>query len=136
MTTQSTFSTALPSGRIAFNLSAIMRSAHYEARFALQLSRARRKPVATRRAIFARFLTKAWATAKAEVATLARQAEQAAAIKVMLAERARQSVALVASYGGAEGVRQAIASEHMRDLLNFTAVAKLETALASIGARS
>jgi hypothetical protein len=58
-----------------------------------------------------------------------RQAEQAAAVRIMLAERARQSVALVASYGGAEGVRQAIASEHMRDRMNFAAVAKLEVAL-------
>lgn len=136
MQSQSTLSTVVPSGRIAFDLSGIMRHAHHEARFALGLSRARREPVATRRAIFGRFLAKAWAAAKAEVAALARQAKQAAAIKNMLAERARQSVALVASYGGAEGVRQAIASEHMRDRMNFAAVAKLETALANIGARS
>jgi len=117
----------------AFNKAAIMRHAHHEARFALGLSRARREPIATRRAIFGRFLAKAWAAAKAEAASLLRQAEQSAAIKVMLAERARQSVALVASYGGAEGVRQAIASEHMRDRMNFVAVAKLEAALSSIG---
>jgi hypothetical protein len=119
---------------VAFDKSAIMHHAHNEARFALGLSRARFQSVSTRRAIFGRFLAKAWAAAKAEVATLARQAEQAAAIKVMLAERARQSVALVASYGGAEGVHQAIASETMRDRMNFAAVAKLETALSSIGA--
>jgi hypothetical protein len=124
----------LMANRIAFDKGAIMRHAHHEARFALQLSRARHEPLTTRRAIFARFLTKTWAAAKAEVATLARQAEQAAAVRIMLAERARQSVALIASYGGAEGVRQAIASETMRDRMNFAAVAKLEVALSNSGA--
>jgi hypothetical protein len=124
----------LMANRIAFDKGAIMRHAHHEARFALQLSRARRQPVAIRRAIFGRFLAKAWAAAKAEAATLMRQVEHAAAIKAMLTERARQSVALFASYGGAEGVRQAIASEHMRDRINFAAVAKLEVALSNSGA--
>lgn len=124
----------LKANRIAFDKAAIMRHAHEGARLALQLSRARHEPAATRRAIFARFLTKAWAAAKAEAATLLRQIEHAAAVRLMLAERARQSVALVASYGGAEGVRQAIASEHMRDRMNFASVAKLEAAISSVGA--
>ena len=127
-------STTLPSGRIVFSLSAIMKHAHHEARFALDLSRARRETVATRRAIFGRFLSKAWAAAKAEAASLARQAEQAAATRIMLAERARQSVALAARHGGSQGIRQAIASEHMRDRMDFATVAKLETALSSVGA--
>jgi Fe-S cluster assembly ATPase SufC len=125
---------AIPTGRIAFNKAEIMRYADHEARFALGLSRARREPVATRRAIFGRFLAKAWAAAKAEAASLARQAEQAVAVRIMLAERARQSVALVASYGGAEGVRQAIASETMRDRMDFAVVVKLKAALTSVGA--
>jgi hypothetical protein len=101
---------------------------------ALQLSRARHEPVAARRAIFARFLRQAWADAKAEAASLIRQAEHAAAIKTMLAERARQSVALVASYGGTEGVCQAISSEYMRDRMDFAAIATLEAALSASGA--
>jgi hypothetical protein len=86
-----TFANLSHTGCIAFDKSAIMRHAHHEARFALGLSRARREPAATRRAIFGRFLAKAWAAAKVEAASLARQAEQAAAIKVMLAERTRRS---------------------------------------------
>jgi hypothetical protein len=111
-----------------------MRHAHHEARFALQLSRARFQSVATRQAVFGRFLAKAWAAAKAEAASLLRQSEQDAALKIALAERARLSVALVASYGSAAGIRQAIASEHMRDMMDFAAVARLEIALNSIGA--
>lgn len=119
---------SLSAGRASYNLSAIMRRAHHEGRFALSMCRT----LAQRRAQLSRWLTLAWVEAKREAAALTAQAEQAAQIRTTLAERARQSVALVASYGGAEGVRQAIASEQMRDRMDFAALAKLETALSAV----
>lgn len=114
--------------RIAFDKGAIMRRAHHEGRFALRMCRT----VAQRRAQISHWLKLAWKEAKREAAALVARIEQAAQLRIALAERARQSVALVASYGGAEGVRQAIASEQMRDRMDFATIAKLEAALAAV----
>jgi hypothetical protein len=123
----------LTSDQIAFDKGAIMRRAHHEGRFALRM----RRTIAQRRAQLSHWLKRAWKEAKREAAALLVRIEQAAQLRIALAERARQSVALVASYGGAEGIRQAIASEQMRDRMDFAAIAKLEAALATIsGAHS
>jgi hypothetical protein len=117
----------LHSNRIAFNLSGIMRRAHHEGRFARRMCRT----AADRARHLSHWLKRTWADAKREAADLLRQAEQAAYVRQVLAARAAENVALAASYGSnPDMIRAAIASEGMRDRMNFAAVARLEAALA------
>lgn len=97
------------SGRIAFDKAAIMRRAHAEGRFALRMCRT----IAERRRQLSLWLRKAWVLAKREASDLRRHAEEAASRRT-LATRAAEAVALVASHGGAEGIRQEIEAEHYR----------------------
>ncbi len=117
-------------GHVAFDKAAIMRRAHAEGRFDLAMCRS----LAERRASFSRWLTKTWAIAKREASDLRRHAEEAAAIRRAMAARAAEAVALVASHGGAEGIRQAIEAEHYRQHFNPARIETLRAALSSIGA--
>ena len=117
-------------GRIAFNKVAVMGWAHREGRFALRMCRT----LTERRAQLSLWLRKAWAAAKREAADLIRQAEQDAAARAYLTARAAEAVALVASYGGAAGLRQEIEAEHYRQHFDTTRVANLRAALAHVGA--
>jgi hypothetical protein len=121
-------------GHVTYDKAAIMRRAYQHGRFALQLSHARREPASERNRMLSRFLTKAWAEAKAEARDIARGIERQAEARAFLAERAKANAAIVAEHGGAEGLRQAIESEHYRQHMNFAAVDRLQAALASIGA--
>lgn len=122
-------------GRIAFDLSAIMCRAHHEARFALQLSRARREPASERHAIMSRFLTKVWAIAKAEAFELRRQAEQQASTRIYLAARAAEAVSLAASFANdPAAIRFEIERENYRQHFNPARIDALRGALSMIGA--
>lgn len=104
--------------------------AHRDGRFALRMCRT----LAERRAQLSLWLRKAWVAAKREAADLIRQAEQAAASRAFFADRAADAVALVASYGGAAGLRQEIEAEHYRQHFDSARVATLRAALAHVGA--
>jgi hypothetical protein len=122
-------------GRIAFDLSAIMRRAHHEARFALQLSRARREAASERHAIMSRFLTKVWAMAKAEAFELRQQIADAAAVRVRLAARAAEAVSLAASFANdPDAIRWEIERENYRQHFNPARIDALRGALSTIGA--
>ncbi|HEV7339033.1 MAG TPA: hypothetical protein VGO06_23880 [Bosea sp. (in: a-proteobacteria)] len=117
-------------GRITFSKAAIMRRAYEHARFGLQLCRT---PEA-RNQQRSRALRKAWAEAKREASALIEQAEQSARTLAALAARAAESARLAAQFGNeAAAIRQAIASEHYRERVNFAAVDRLAAALNQIG---
>jgi hypothetical protein len=120
--------------RVAYDKAAIMRRAYQHGRFALQLSRARREPASERNRMLSQFLKKAWSEAKAAARDIVRSVERQAEARAFLAERAKANAAIVAQHGGAEGLRQAIESEHYRQHMNFAAVDRLQAALSSIGA--
>jgi hypothetical protein len=123
--------TVLSAHRITFDKAAIMRRAFHHARFALQLCRT---PEA-RNEQRSRALRKAWAEAKREASALVEQAEQEIRTRAALAARAADAVALAASYGrDAAAIRQAIASEHYRERVNFARIDQLTVALNQIGA--
>lgn len=117
-------------GRITFNLAAVMRRAHAEGRFALRICRS----VAARRQQLSHWLRKAWLAAKAEAADLMRRAERDAAVRRDLAARAAAAVALAASYGTADAIRQEIEAENYRQHFNAARIADLRAALATVGA--
>jgi hypothetical protein len=122
-------------GRIAFDKAAIMRRAYEIGRHALRLSRARRAPAAERNAMLSRFLSKAWAEAKAEVRDLARRAERNAADRLAPAERARENAALAATFGNDRtAIRWEIERENYRQHFNPARIDALRGALSSIGA--
>jgi len=114
--------------RVAFDRAAIMRRAHTEGRFALRMCRT----VAARRQQLSHWLRKAWQAAKAEAADLLRRAERDAAVRRDLAARAAAAVALAASYGSAEAIRQEIEAENHRQHFNAARVADLRDALATL----
>lgn len=117
--------------RIVFDKAAIMRRAFQHVRFALMICHT----AAQRNEQRSRALRKAWAEAKSEAHTLRQRAEQDARTSAALAERAAESVRLAASFGNdTAAIRQAIASEHYRDRMNFAAVDRLHAALNQIGA--
>lgn len=120
----------LNAGRVAFDLAAIMRRAHAEGRFALAMCRT----VAARRQQLSHWLRKAWLAAKAEASDLMRRAERDAAVRRDLAARAAAAVALAASYGTAEAIRQEIEAENYRQHFNAARVADLRAALATVAA--
>jgi uncharacterized protein (UPF0335 family) len=123
--------TTLTADRLAFDKAAIMRHAHHEGRFALAACRT----IAERRRQLSIWLRKAWAVAKGEASELRQRAEREADVRAALAQRARDAIVLAASYGNdAAAIRQAIASEHYRDRMNFAAVDRLQAALNQIGA--
>lgn len=119
-------------GRIAFDKAAIMRRAHHEGRFALAMCRT----VAERRQQLSLWLRKAWALAKSEARDLIRAAEiEAGYVWAALAERAREAVALAASFGNdADTIRREIDREHYRQHFNPARIDALRGALATIGA--
>lgn len=118
-------------GRTSFDKAAIMRRAFQHARFALQICRTSEARNEQR----ARALRKAWAEAKREASALVEQAEQEIRTRAALAARAAEAVALAASYGrDAAAIRQAIASEHYRERVNFARIDQLTVALNQIGA--
>lgn len=120
----------VPNG-ITFDKAAIMRRAFQHARFALQLCRT---PEA-RNEQRSRALRKAWAEAKREASALIDLAAQEARTRAALAARAAESASLAAQFGnGAAAIRQAIASEHYRERINFAAIDRLQAALNQIGA--
>ncbi|AMJ63037.1 hypothetical protein [Bosea sp. PAMC 26642] len=121
--------------RITFDFAAIMRRAHHEARFALQLSRARREPASARHAIMSRFLKKAWAAAKADAFCLRRAAEQEIAVRARLTARAAEAVSLAASFGNdPDAIRWEIERENYRQHFNPARADALRAALSSMGA--
>jgi hypothetical protein len=115
--------------RITSDKVAIMRCAHSEGRFALRMCR-----TIAERQQQPHWLRKASKLAKAQAVDLRRHAEEAAAARRALAARAAQAVALVASYGGAGGIRQEIEAEHYRQHFNAARIETLRAALSSIGA--
>jgi hypothetical protein len=119
---------AVNASRIAFDLAAIMRRAHAEGRFALAMCRT----LAARRQQLSHWLRKAWLAAKAEAADLVRRAERDAAVRRDLAARAAAAVALAASYGTAEAIRQEIEAENYRQHFNAARIAHLRAALATL----
>lgn len=121
---------AINAGRIAFDLAAIMRRAHSEGRFALAMCRT----IAARRQQLSHWLRKAWLAAKAEAADLVRRAERDAAVRRDLCARAAAAVALAASYGTADAIRQEIEAENYRQHFNAARIADLRAALATVGA--
>lgn len=114
--------------RITFDRAAIMRRAHTEGRFALAICRT----MTARRQQLSHWLRKAWQAAKAEAADLLRRAERDAAVRRDLAARAAAAVALAASYGSAEAIRQEIEAENYRQHFNFARIADLQDALATL----
>ncbi|AMJ62456.1 hypothetical protein [Bosea sp. PAMC 26642] len=122
-------------GRIAFDFAAIMRRAHHEARFALQLSSARREPSSARHAIMSRFLKKAWAAAKAEAFYLRKAAEEEIAVRARLAARAAEAVSIAATFGNdPDAIRWEIERENYRQHFNPARADALRAALSSMGA--
>ncbi|AMJ59363.1 hypothetical protein [Bosea sp. PAMC 26642] len=120
---------------ITFDFAAIMRRAHHEARFALQLSRARREPASARHATMSRFLKKAWLAAKAEAFCLRRAAEQEVSTRAYLAARAAEAVSLAASFGDdPDAIRWEIERENYRQHFNPARADALRAALSSMGA--
>ncbi len=117
-------------GRVTFDRAAIMRRAYSEGRFAFAMCR----NIAARRLQLSHWLRKAWQAAKAEAADLMRRAERDAAVRRDLAARAAAAVALAASYGTAEAIRQEIEAENYRQHFNAARVAELRAALATMGA--
>lgn len=117
-------------GRLRFDLAAIMRRVHAEGRFALAMCRT----VAARRQQLSHWLRKAWVAAKAEASDLVRRAEREAATRRDLATRAAAAVALAASYGSAEAIRQEIEAENYRQHFNAARIAELRDALATVAA--
>lgn len=115
--------------RTTFDKAAIMRRAYEHARFALQICRT---PEA-RNQQRSRALRKAWAEAKREASALIERAVEEARTRAALAARAADAVALAASYGNAAAIRQAIASEHYRERINFVRIDRLTAALNQIG---
>lgn len=117
--------------RTTYDKSAIMRRAFQHARFALQLCRT---PEA-RNDQRSRALRKAWAEAKREASVLIERADEEARTRAALAARAAESASLAAQFGnGAAAIRQAIASEHYRERVNFARIDQLTVALNQIGA--
>lgn len=126
----STFSTATGS-RIAFDMAAIMRRAHQLGRFALAMCRT----AAERHAQLSIWLRRAWREAHDEARALRFAADYLAGRKASIEAAAREAAAIAASYGNdAETIRNAITSETMRDRMNFAAVDRLKSALASLTA--
>jgi len=121
---------AMNAGRISFDLAAIMRRAHAQGRFAFAMCRT----ITARRLQLSHWLRKAWQAAKAEAADLMRRAERDAAVRRDLAARAVAAVALAASYGTAEAIRQEIEAENYRQHFNGDRIAELRAALATVGA--
>lgn len=118
-------------GRPTFDKAAIMRRAYEHARYGLQLCRT---PEA-RNQQRSRALRKAWAEAKREASALIERAVEEARTRAVLAARAAEAVALAGTYGrDASAIRQAIASEHYRERVNFAAIDRLQAALNQIGA--
>lgn len=122
--------TSFSAGRVVFHRAAIMRRAHTEGRFALAMCRI----VAARRRQLSHWLRKAWQAAKAEASDLVRRAEREAATRHDLAARAASAVALAASYGTAEAIRQEIDAENYRQHFNPVRIAELRDAVANAGA--
>lgn len=121
----------LAAGRVAFNLSAIMRRAHHEGRFARQMCRT----AAEGHASLSRWLKRAWLDAKREARDLLQAEERAVYARQVMAVANANSATLAARYGNSpDMIRSAIASEGMCDRMDFAAVARLETALSSLGA--
>jgi hypothetical protein len=119
--------------RVSFHKAAIMRRAGQIARFPLMLCRA----AADRNEQRSRALRKAWAEAKSEAYTLCQRAEQEARTRAVLTERAAESVKLAAFFGNsAAAIRQAIASEHMRDRADFARIDRLTVTLSTLGDQS
>lgn len=117
--------------RATFDKAAIMRRAYQLGRFALAMCRT----PAERNEQRSRWLSRAWQEARDEAAALRSAAEYSASLKAGIEARAREAAAVAASYGNdAQAIRNAITSESMRDRMNFAAVARLETALASLNA--
>lgn len=121
---------SLEAGRVVFHRAAIMRRAYAEGRFAFAMCRT----VAARRQQLSHWLRKAWVAAKAEASDLVRRAERDAAIRRELAARAAAAVALAASYGTAEAIRQEIEAENYRQHFNAARIADLRDALATVAA--
>jgi len=117
-------------GKVTFDKAAIMRRAHAEGRFALAMCRT----VAARRRQLSHWLRKAWVAAKAEASDQVRRAEREAATRRDLAARAAAAVALAASYGSAEAIRQEIEAENYRQHFNAARIAELRDALATVAA--
>ena len=120
----------LSAGRVVFHRAAIMRRAHTEGRFAFAICRT----VAARRLQLSHWLRKAWLAAKAEASDLMRRAERDAIVRRDLAARAAAAVALAASYGTAEAIRQEIEAENYRQHFNAARIADLRAALATVRA--
>lgn len=120
-------------GKVRFNLSALMRRAHQEGRFALQIARARSESVAERHRILSRFLKRIWAEAKFEASERRRRIKADADMNVYLAERAKEAVALATRYGNDRWrIEQAILSEHMRERLDTAKLDRLQAALSVV----
>ncbi|HEV2554941.1 MAG TPA: hypothetical protein VGV17_14385 [Bosea sp. (in: a-proteobacteria)] len=116
------------SNQVGYDKAGIMRRAHAEGRFALAMCRT----LAARRQQLSHWLRKAWQAAKAAAADLVRRAERDAAVRRDLAARAAAAVALAASYGSAEAIRQEIEAENYRQHFNVARVAELRAALATL----
>jgi hypothetical protein len=116
--------------RVSFHKGAIMRRAGQIARFPLMLCRT----AADRNEQRSRALRKAWAEAKREAYTLRQRAEQEVRTRAALAESAAESIKLAAFFGNnAAAIRQAIASEHMRDRADFARIDRLTATLNTLG---
>lgn len=116
--------------RVVFHRAAIMRRAYAEGRFALAMCRT----MAARRQQLSHWLRRAWVAAKAQASDLVRRAEREATTRRDLAGRAAAAVALAASYGTAEAIRQEIEAENYRQHFNPARVTELRAALATVGA--
>lgn len=122
---------SLTAGRIAFDKASVMRWAYREGRFAFAMCRT----VADRRRQLSIWLRKAWQAAKAQASDLRRNIERAAAVAAFQAQNEREAAALAGCFqNDPAAIRQAIASEHYRDRMNFAGVDRLQAALSHIGA--
>lgn len=124
----------IAAGRIAFDKAAIMRRAYQIGRFALQLGRARREPVAEINRTLSRSLMKAWAEAKAEAFVLRQRAAVEVETRAHIARMEQDAAALAASFrNDRAAIRFEIEREHYRQHFQPARVDALRGALASIG---
>jgi len=119
-------------GRTVFYHSAIMRRAHELGRFALQMCRTAEEHSFKR----SHWLKRAWTEARRERSELARRVAQDGERRAWLEHRARETAALIATYGhNRSAIEGALLRESMRDQMDFARVAQLEAALAALPQR-
>lgn len=124
---------AMIGDRPIFVRASIMMRAHELGWFALAMCRTAKDRDQQR----SRWLKRAWAEAMREFRERVTQRNRAAEHRLAFAADLPETIAVAARYGDDRcRIEQALASETMRDRMNFAVVAQLETALALVMSRS